>query len=228
VITVAKYRSVADADIARVRLEADGIRATIAEENFVTGGYGAMLGLRLQVADADADAARGLLAATDLPALPDDFDPGPPEEEPLPAGGAKANSYLWRVLIFLAASLFVGYVAAHVRGSAASAVRCAARDGRAKIAFDVAALDRDGLRGPADGKRALDYEFCIPDTPRLRAEVQAIDPGVRFMPGSRGRIGCGAGECLCIGSTAGKEFRTVLRRLAALPYVARIEECVYE
>ncbi len=95
----------------------------------------------------------------------------------------------------------------------------------APIEIDLATIDADGLRGPADGKVAVDYEFTIVDSPEARARVQAIDASVEFLPGSRGRIGAGAGECLCIGSTHQANWRAVLESLAALPGVERIIEC---
>ena len=97
-----------------------------------------------------------------------------------------------------------------------------------KITFDLSDLDDEGLRGPLDGKVAVAYEFCIPDTLEHRAEVKSIDPTVEFLPGARGRIGCKKGQCLCIGSTHQENFRTVLRGLAARPYIARIDECFFE
>ncbi|WP_442485671.1 hypothetical protein [Aeoliella sp. SH292] len=97
-----------------------------------------------------------------------------------------------------------------------------------KIQFDLTTIDSDGLRGPADGKVAVAYEFVIPDTPQHREEVRAIDPSVQFMPGSRGRVGAGEGEGLCVGSTHQAEWREVLTKLAALPYVERIEQCWFE
>ncbi|MHC5080276.1 MAG: hypothetical protein ACYTHN_14770 [Planctomycetota bacterium] len=97
-----------------------------------------------------------------------------------------------------------------------------------KIEFDLTVLDADGLRGPPDGKVAVSYEFCIPDTPECKAEVKAIDKRVEFMPGSTGRIGAGKGQCLCISSTLQRDYRNILKRLAALPYVKRIIECLFE
>jgi len=97
-----------------------------------------------------------------------------------------------------------------------------------KIEIDLSRLDDAGLRGPADGKVAVAYEFAIPDTPECRAEVRRIDPSVSFMAGSPGRVGAGPGECLCIGSTAGRDYRQVLRALADLPYIERIIECHFE
>lgn len=99
---------------------------------------------------------------------------------------------------------------------------------RAPIEIDLGALDADGLRGPADGKVAVAYEFTIPDTPEARARVRAIDATVEFQPGSRGRVGAGEGECLCIGSTHQPDFRAVLEALASLPDVGRIVECHLE
>ena len=101
-------------------------------------------------------------------------------------------------------------------------------DPRAKIELDLEALDADGLRGPPDGKVAVDYEFVIPDTPAAREAVSQIDPSVAFMPGSRGRIGAKAGECLCIGSTHQPRHREILFALARLPEIARIIECHHE
>jgi hypothetical protein len=94
-----------------------------------------------------------------------------------------------------------------------------------KIAFDLEALDADGLVGPTGGKRALDYEFCIPAD---RAdEVRAIDPSIRIQQ-APGRSGCGRDQRLCIGTTHQPNHRAILQRLAALDYVTRISECFYE
>ena len=65
--------------------------------------------------------------------------------------------------------------AAALRGAAGAPV-----DPRAKIDLDLEALDADGLRGPPDGKVAVDYEFAIPDTPASREAVRQINPGVNF------------------------------------------------
>ena len=102
------------------------------------------------------------------------------------------------------------------------------QDDKAKITFDLDPLDEEGLRGPPDGRRALSYEFCIPNTPRHVAEVSAIDSTVQCMAGSPGRIGCGADQSLCIGSTHQEDFRGVLRQLAELEYVERIDEAFFE
>lgn len=97
-----------------------------------------------------------------------------------------------------------------------------------RIGFDLAILNAEGLAGPPDGLVAIDYEFCIPaDEARLR-EVRTVDPSVRVRKGSRGRIGCGAGWWLCLGNTHQPHAREILLRLAALPYIERIERVWWE
>ncbi len=79
-----------------------------------------------------------------------------------------------------------------------------------------------------DGLRSLDYEFCIPADPQLAAQVKAIDPTIVIHAGSKGRIKCSREEYLCLGSTHQPEFRTVLLKLAALPFVKQINQCFFE
>jgi hypothetical protein len=97
-----------------------------------------------------------------------------------------------------------------------------------KITFDISKLDKSGLYGSPDAKRALAYEFCIPDTVGNRTEVERIDPTVKFFAQSPERIGCKEHENLCIGSTHQKDFRRVLQRLAELTYVQRIDQSFFE
>jgi len=112
--------------------------------------------------------------------------------------------------------------------SCASTKKPDVRDTSLKIEFDLTRLDRDGLRGPPDGKVAVSYEFCIPNTDDCKAQVRAIDRTVEFMPGSRGRIGATKEQCLCIGATHQANYRAVLCSLAELPYIERIIECHFE
>lgn len=97
-----------------------------------------------------------------------------------------------------------------------------------KIAVDLTDVNAEGLRGPPDGLRAVHYEFCIPSGERHAAEVRAIDATAEFLRGSRGRIGCSSGEVLVLGNTHQRGYRAVLERLAALPYVGRIQESHFE
>jgi hypothetical protein len=96
------------------------------------------------------------------------------------------------------------------------------------IGFDLRDLDAQGLVGPAGGKRAVDYEFCIPQGAAFEQAVSAIDETARFQPGSRGRIGCGPGQVLVLGNTHRPDFASVLQRLADLPYVERIQRAWFE
>lgn len=97
-----------------------------------------------------------------------------------------------------------------------------------KIRFDLAVIDADGLEGPPDGKRAVDYEFCVPADDGYVDEVRVIDPSARAMPGSPGRIGCRPGQVLVMGHTHRPGWRESLERLAALRHVRKIEKAVYE
>lgn len=98
----------------------------------------------------------------------------------------------------------------------------------AVIGFDLGRLDDHGLQGPPDGLRSLDYEYCIPEGTEYRTQVIAIDPSARFLPGSRGRIGCLPGQVLVLGNTQQPGFRGVLTALAELPFVEHIAECFHE
>jgi hypothetical protein len=97
-----------------------------------------------------------------------------------------------------------------------------------KITFDFTSLDDEGLYGPPNGKRALSYEFCIPDRKRHRSKVKRIDSTLQCMSESPGRIGCGTYGNLCVGSTHQENFMDVLRELAELPYVNRIDQSFFE
>jgi heat shock protein HslJ len=120
-----------------------------------------------------------------------------------------------RLVLESAAGVLVASFAPTARGPAHGA--------RAKISFDLEMIDDEGLTGQPDGKVAVAYEFCIPETPTLLAEVQRIDPTAAIQRDAPGRIGCGPDQVLCIGSTHQPDWRSVLQGLAALHYVARID-----
>ena len=96
-----------------------------------------------------------------------------------------------------------------------------------KVEIDLSVLDANGLRGPADGKVSIAYEFVIPNTDQCKAEVRSIDPTVQFMAGSQGRIGAGKHQFLCVGETR-EGYREILHSLAELPYIERIIQCYFE
>ena len=101
-------------------------------------------------------------------------------------------------------------------------------DGCSKLDFDLDELDDEGLIGPPDGKVSVAYEFCIPKDQGLVDEVRSIDPTIAIHAESRGRVGCGPMEVLCLGSTNQPGFREVLERLCELEYVRRIERTWFE
>jgi len=84
-----------------------------------------------------------------------------------------------------------------------------------KVTFDVSRLDDEGLQGNTSSKRSLSYEFCIPNTPKCKDEVKSINPCIEFSR-SRGRVGYGKGQLLCIGSTHQTVLRKYLRNFADL------------
>jgi hypothetical protein len=83
------------------------------------------------------------------------------------------------------------------------------------------------LRGKMGGKTSVDYELCIPAKPQIWLEFQQIDPSLKQNKG-RGRIGCGDGTWLVIGSTHQPNFRAILLNLARRADVKEIQETVWE
>ena len=108
----------------------------------------------------------------------------------------------------------------HTRDASAAAL--------AKIKFSLDDIRPDGLRGPDDGLVSVSYEFCVPNDEKTLAEVRRIAPSVVIHVGSKGRIGCGDDQALCIGTTHGPDWRRELMGIAELGYVAEIAECHFE
>lgn len=96
-----------------------------------------------------------------------------------------------------------------------------------KIGLDFKKIDSEGLTGPANGKVAQNYEFCIPATEKHWRQVEKIDPSAE-KNGGKGRVGCKENQWLIIGNTHQKNYQRVLFQLASLPYVARIEPVFWE
>jgi len=72
-ITIATYRSLMSAELAKTRLESCDIRAIIADAFSYTLGYGSVIdGVRLQVPEADAERAQEILANNEYIDLPDE------------------------------------------------------------------------------------------------------------------------------------------------------------
>ena len=96
-----------------------------------------------------------------------------------------------------------------------------------KIKMDFRKFDNEGLAGPAGGKVAAAYEFCIPASEKNLAQVKKIDLSAQ-RSGGKGRVACSDKEWLIMGSTHQKNFQRVLFELASLPYVREIQETFYE
>lgn len=97
-----------------------------------------------------------------------------------------------------------------------------------KIRLDFRQIDPEGLTGPAGGKVAVNYEFCIPAGNKFWKSVKKIDKTAQKQAGSAGRIGCNKSQWLIIGSTHQPNYLRVLYDLAALPYVEKIEQTFWE
>ena len=69
-ITVAKFINIVDADLARAKLEGDGIKVFMADENTVRVNWlysAAIDGVKIQVMESDAERAREILAQKPIP-----------------------------------------------------------------------------------------------------------------------------------------------------------------
>jgi len=89
------------------------------------------------------------------------------------------------------------------------------------VQFDLRQLDAQGNR-PDAGFQPLTYEFCVPSDPDATGGVEGIDPTLRCRTGVHGRAGCGADQATCVGNTGQPDWRNVLGRLSAVPFVTRI------
>jgi hypothetical protein len=132
---------------------------------------------------------------------------------------------------FLAAGCSSAYVmvpptaiAAETNNAAFETDTCLA----SKIAFDLKVFDKNGLIGPYAERVSVDYEFCIPYTPKHVNDIQAIDPQIECYHGPRGRIGCGDAEYLCLGNTGSENYKNILCQLSLLNYIKSIERAWWE
>lgn len=119
----------------------------------------------------------------------------------------------------IALSLIIGVQAAACPPRWESQSAASAHSTERKITFDRSNDAADGTAA-----RSLRYEFCIPAEATYREQVEAIDPSVTFHADSRGRIGCGRNQYLCLGETQGENWRAVVLALARLDFVERIDQ----
>ena len=97
----------------------------------------------------------------------------------------------------------------------------------AKLGFDLEILNEEGLYGPADGLRSMDYKFCLPAGSFVRGQVTDIDPSLQCFE-EIGSSDCLSGEVLCIGNTHQENHKRILLALAKLDYIERIEQSFIE
>lgn len=97
-----------------------------------------------------------------------------------------------------------------------------------KIKFSLDDIDEDGRYGPADGKRLLDYEFCIPKTLGHIDQIKKINPAIQMPEGSSGRINCPKSEQLCLGNTGQEDWKGILLDIARQDFVQEIRQNFYE
>lgn len=98
------------------------------------------------------------------------------------------------------------------------------------VKFDLERFDEDGLIGPADGKRSVDYSYFIPNKPQYIEEVKAIDPSYqeRHAPQELKRLACDD-DCIFIkGTTHQENFLEILYNLSQLEYMSQIHEIIYK
>ena len=102
-------------------------------------------------------------------------------------------------------------------------------DPLSKITFPLGQLNQEGLMGPPDGLRALNYEFCIPGDAIQRAQVRDIDPtlpGFHAFPGpDRLRPG---GSTFASAAPTSRASGRRSPRLASLPFVKRLDQAFFE
>jgi len=116
-VTIRQYADSARAELDKSVLAAKGIHAFLADENSVAAGFGGVLGgVRLQVAEANAERARQVLKQQEnVTPLPDDFVPPKDRSVMEPKSAAKSMSDTKNVIaavvisslvVLLAVSLF--------------------------------------------------------------------------------------------------------------------------
>lgn len=100
---------------------------------------------------------------------------------------------------------------------------CQQEDRADKIGFDLEILNEEGMYGPPDLLRTLEYEFCLPAGSFVRSKVMDIDPSLKCGEGG-GYLSCQQGEVLCTGNTRQENHKRKLLALTRLDYIRRIEQ----
>ena len=95
-----------------------------------------------------------------------------------------------------------------------------------KIKFSLADFNEEGLFGNPDGLRAMDYKFCIPKNESYKEQILNIDKTINIIAGNKNN--CSEEEYFCIGNTHKKSFKVILKKLALLDFVLKIEPHYWE
>lgn len=102
----------------------------------------------------------------------------------------------------------------------------AQKNAEEKMNFSFSKLDEKGLI--KDRGTSLAFEFCIPNTEDHLTEIKTIDETIAIYRSSKGRIGCGINEILCIGETGNKDYKKILIAISKKNYVKSINESFFE
>lgn len=96
-----------------------------------------------------------------------------------------------------------------------------------KIKFKLSVFDKNGLTGNENNKVALDYEFCVPNTPEILTKISEIDSSIKPVKG-KGRTKCAENTILLTGNSYNKDIKKILCNLSQLEYITEINQVYWE
>lgn len=96
-----------------------------------------------------------------------------------------------------------------------------------KIKFKLSIFDKNGLTGDENNKVALDYEFCVPNTPEILNTIKEIDSSIKPTKG-KGRTKCTDNAILLTGNSYNKDIKKILCNLSQLEYITEINQIYWE
>ena len=96
-----------------------------------------------------------------------------------------------------------------------------------KIKFKLSVFDKNGLTGDENNKVALDYEFCVPNTPEVLSTINEIDSSIKPLNG-KGRTKCAENHIIMIGNSYNKNIKKILCKLSQLEYITEINQVYWE
>lgn len=96
-----------------------------------------------------------------------------------------------------------------------------------KIKFKLSIFDKNGLTGDENNKVALDFEFCVPNTPEILTTIKEIDSSIKPTKG-KGRTKCTDNAVLLTGNSYNKDIKKILCNLSQLEYITEINQVYWE